>query len=77
MEQIEATVPEDAGLRDSFALLCGTFGGPPHAAHLHCLRIMLKKVDEYPSTAVLTRLLQPMSPDQLTGIAALIRRELP
>ena len=73
----ESTVPGDEGSRDAVALLRGVFGEPPYAAHLRCLRIMLKTVGNESSVADFSRLLQSMTPDQLHGIAALLGRELP
>jgi hypothetical protein len=73
----ETPVPEDVGLSDAVALLRGVFGEPPYAAHLRCLRIMLKTFGDESSVADISRLLQPLSPDQLHGIAALLGRELP
>jgi hypothetical protein len=73
----ETPVPEDVGLSDAVALLRGVICEPPYAAHLRCLRIMLKTFGDESSVADISRLLQPLSPDQLHGIAALLGRELP
>ena len=69
--------PADVRLRDGVALLRGAFGDPPYEAHIRCLRIMLRAGVDKPSIADLSRLMQPMGPDQLAGIADLIHRELP
>ena len=60
----EATVPEDLGSRDAAALLRSVFGEPPYDVHLLCLCIMLKIFGNESSVADISRLLQPLSPDQ-------------
>ena len=73
----EPTVPADVASSDAVALLRSVFGEPPYDVHLRCLRIMLKSLGDETSVADMSRLLQPLSPTQLHGIAALLRRELP